>query len=162
MAILATDDLSRRLADPLSCIIVFFTSLAGVGYVAPEEISRTVEFLPGTPVFDLAGRQALERRMQEQKALENEWAKKKRPKDVSHHRWYFLDLSGSKGEKRADSCQGAWMQRARDDKAIRRRPSHAVLASEVAATQAAIVARDEKTEAVLAESDGGHQEGSES
>lgn len=69
------------------CVIVFFTSLAGVGYVAPEEIARTVEFLPGTPVFDLAGRQALERRMQEQKALENEWAKKKRPKDVSHIVW---------------------------------------------------------------------------
>ena len=63
--------------------MLFITSLAGIGYVAPEELARTVEFSPGTPVFDLAGRQAMERRMQEQKALENEWAKKKRPKDVS-------------------------------------------------------------------------------
>lgn len=33
-----------------------------------------------------------------------------------------------------DLVQGAWMQRARDDKAIRRKPSHAVLASAAAAT----------------------------
>jgi hypothetical protein len=65
------------------CVIVFFTSLAGIGYVAPDDLPTTVEFLPGTPVFDLAGRQALERRMEEQRALEQTWAKKKRPKDVS-------------------------------------------------------------------------------
>ena len=64
------------------CVIVFFTSLAGIGYVAPDEIETTVAFLPGTPVFDLAGRQALERRMEEQRELEKSWAKKKRPKDV--------------------------------------------------------------------------------
>jgi hypothetical protein len=64
-------------------VIVFFTSLAGIGYVAPDDLPTTVEFLPGTPVFDLAGRQALERRMEEQRALEMSWAKKKRPKDVS-------------------------------------------------------------------------------
>lgn len=63
-------------------MIVFFTSLAGIGYVAPDEIETTVAFLPGTPVFDLAGRQALERRMEEQRELEQTWAKKKRPKDV--------------------------------------------------------------------------------
>jgi hypothetical protein len=70
----------RKLMD--RCVIVFFTSLAGIGYVAPDEIETTVAFLPGTPVFDLAGRQALERRMEEQRELEKSWAKKKRPKDV--------------------------------------------------------------------------------
>lgn len=66
-----------------SCLILFFSSLAGIGYVAPDEIARTVEFLPGKPVFDLAGRQAMEKRMEEQKALESQWARMKRPKDVS-------------------------------------------------------------------------------
>jgi hypothetical protein len=65
------------------CVIVFFTSLAGIGYVPPDQVETTVEFLPGTPVFDLAGRQALEKRMEEQRELERSWAKKKRPKDVS-------------------------------------------------------------------------------
>lgn len=51
------------------------------------------------------------------------------------------------------------MQRARDDRAIRRRPSPAVLASAAASTQAAMAARDE---AVIAESEGDTEEDAES
>jgi hypothetical protein len=54
------------------------------------------------------------------------------------------------------------MQRARDDKAIRRRPSHAVLASAAVTTQAAIIARDEKVEAAIAESQWDQEEDAES
>ncbi|WVQ95550.1 hypothetical protein IAU59_002647 [Kwoniella sp. CBS 9459] len=108
-----------------SCTIVFFSALAGVGYHEPLDTSTAVsgglnptggaggpaggagagpggsgEFRVGGPVFDEGGR-GLERRIAEQRALEEAWAKKRRPKD------------------------GAWMRKQRDDKAIRRRPSTA-------------------------------------
>jgi len=84
------------------CVIVFFTSLAGIGYVPPDEIETTVAFLPGTPVFDLAGRQAQERRMEEQRVLEESWAKKKRPKDVG-----FFNVSSLTYRERG--CRGQEM-----------------------------------------------------
>ncbi|WVF67990.1 hypothetical protein IAT40_002752 [Kwoniella sp. CBS 6097] len=108
-----------------SCTIVFFSALAGVGYHEPLETSTAVpgapnsgggagtpaggsgagpggsgEFRVGGPVFDEGGR-GLERRIAEQRALEEAWAKKRRPKD------------------------GAWMRKQRDDKAVRRRPTAA-------------------------------------
>ncbi|WWC72483.1 uncharacterized protein I206_106445 [Kwoniella pini CBS 10737] len=89
-----------------SCTIVFFSALAGVGYHEPT-IDLTIpttsvettnpEFRVGGPVFD--DHKGLERKIAEQRALEESWAKKKRPKD------------------------GAWMRKQRDDKAIRRKPN---------------------------------------
>ncbi|WVQ63171.1 uncharacterized protein L199_001322 [Kwoniella botswanensis] len=94
-----------------SCTIVFFSALAGVGYHEPlpdslsgvgsptptEAIANPGEFRVGGPVFD--DRKGLERRIAEQRALEESWARKRRPKD------------------------GAWMRKQRDDKAIRRKPN---------------------------------------
>ncbi|WVW80974.1 hypothetical protein I302_102965 [Kwoniella bestiolae CBS 10118] len=95
-----------------SCTIVFFSALAGVGYHEPlpdslvssspvgsgaEANANPGEFRVGGPVFD--DRKGLERRIAEQRALEEAWAKKRRPKD------------------------GAWMRKQRDDKAIRRKPA---------------------------------------
>ncbi|WVR08510.1 hypothetical protein IAU60_005565 [Kwoniella sp. DSM 27419] len=92
-----------------SCTLVFFSALAGVGYHEPlDSVSPTAggtpaavaaagpgEFRVGGPVFD-DRTASLERRIAEQRALEESWAKKRRPKD------------------------GAWMRKQRDDKAIRR------------------------------------------
>ncbi|WWC92187.1 uncharacterized protein L201_007141 [Kwoniella dendrophila CBS 6074] len=97
-----------------SCTIVFFSALAGVGYHEPlpdslssttgsgpvaAEIESAGEFKIGGPVFD--DRKGIERRVAEQRALEEAWAKKRRPQD------------------------GAWMRKQRDDKAVRRNP-HAI------------------------------------
>ncbi|TYJ55635.1 hypothetical protein B9479_003667 [Cryptococcus floricola] len=98
-----------------SCTIVFFSALAGVGYVepapsdaldivaaAPSSGAEVPEYKFGGPVFDpVNDRQRLERKMAEQRALEEAWARKKRPKD------------------------GAWMRKQRDDKAVRRVPTPA-------------------------------------
>ncbi|WRT70590.1 uncharacterized protein IL334_007588 [Kwoniella shivajii] len=99
-----------------SCTIVFFSALAGVGYREPslDSVSTSTsnsnalppgpgEFRVGGPVFD--DRKGLERRIAEQRALEESWAKKRRPKD------------------------GAWMRKQRDDKAIRRKPQTATTSS---------------------------------
>ncbi|WWD20613.1 hypothetical protein CI109_105089 [Kwoniella shandongensis] len=97
-----------------SCTIVFFSALAGVGYVEPPLTEALVDgpgggsaggavpFKPGGPVFDPSADQrnlGLEKRIAEQRALEEAWARKRRPKD------------------------GAWMRKQRDDKAVRRVPT---------------------------------------
>lgn len=80
-----------------SCTLVFFSALAGIGYhepppdqladlsISPQHQSAPAAgaFKFGGPVFDLTDAQARERRMAEQRALEESWAKKRRPKDVS-------------------------------------------------------------------------------
>jgi len=87
----------------VSCLCIFFSALAGIGYTDPEAMAplAQVDFVPGVPVFDATEdqmEQARHRRMEEQRELERQWQKKKRPQD------------------------GAWMQRQRDDKAVRRVP----------------------------------------
>ncbi|WVQ85987.1 hypothetical protein IAT38_008155 [Cryptococcus sp. DSM 104549] len=96
-----------------SCTIVFFSALAGIGYVEPPldpnapappggpgAAGQQAEgFKLGGPIFDSANdRLGLERKMAEQRALEESWARKRRPMD------------------------GAWMRKQRDDKAVRRVP----------------------------------------
>ncbi|RXK40664.1 hypothetical protein M231_02121 [Tremella mesenterica] len=95
----------------LTCLVVFFSALAGVGYVDETAITNgSVEFVPGSPVHDSSVdrlRPDLERKMEEQRELERQWQRKKRPKD------------------------GAWMQKQRDDKAIRRIPPRPITTSSV-------------------------------
>jgi hypothetical protein len=66
---------------------VFFGALTGFGYVDPDaagEYNGVGEFIPGQPVFDRAGAGIMnDQRVEEMRRLEEEWAKKKRPKDVS-------------------------------------------------------------------------------
>ncbi|WWC65145.1 uncharacterized protein I303_107759 [Kwoniella dejecticola CBS 10117] len=114
-----------------SCTIVFFSALAGVGYHEPTIDSTTPstpgaaqpanpEFRVGGPVFD--DHKGLERRIAEQRALEESWARKRRPKD------------------------GAWMRKQRDDKAIRRKgntnANTATIAQSQETDQARMVKRD--------------------
>ncbi|ORX41113.1 hypothetical protein BD324DRAFT_613233 [Kockovaella imperatae] len=85
----------------LSCLVIFFSALAGIGYVPEEgELAHHAKS-PRAVVSAVA--QDLQvfngKKFQEQRELEQEWAKKKRPKD------------------------GAWMAQVRDDKAVRRRPN---------------------------------------
>jgi hypothetical protein len=75
------------LASIASCLVIFFSALAGVGYVDPDATALpAAEFIPGSPVFD-AGADQLElarvAMLAEQKELERSWQRKKRPKDVS-------------------------------------------------------------------------------
>ena len=93
---------SFRLCDRAapSCLIIFFSALAGVGYVDPEAAHLpAAEFIPGLPVYDARADQAELARMrmaEEQKELERAWQKKKRPQDVSLSLLYrFLDDSRS-------------------------------------------------------------------
>ncbi|KAL7422696.1 hypothetical protein Q5752_001987 [Cryptotrichosporon argae] len=95
----------------VTALVVFFSALAGIGYVDPD--ARLVaasaagaggpdggagpQFRLGGPVFHNADR-AREVVLAEQKQLEEEWARKKRPN------------------------AGAWMQKQRDDKAVRLGP----------------------------------------
>ena len=73
------------------CLIVFFSALGGVGYVPEEgEVPTTVvgharaEPAPVPVQLRNEETQALNRKKnQEQRELEQEWARKKRPKDVS-------------------------------------------------------------------------------
>ncbi|KAK8850430.1 hypothetical protein IAR55_004348 [Kwoniella newhampshirensis] len=125
-----------------SCTIVFFSALAGVGYVEPPPTDSLADgtlinpggaggapvagggegdaaFKIGRPVFDPSEDQrklGLERKIAEQRALEEAWARKKRPKD------------------------GAWMRKQRDDKAIRRKPSTATKTSTAASAYDTVVA----------------------
>ncbi|GFZ48228.1 hypothetical protein JCM24511_05976 [Saitozyma sp. JCM 24511] len=102
----------------ISCGFVFFSALAGIGYVPPETTDITAStlpipsnaaFEPGAPVYDPAEPQRLA--MEEQRQLEEEWSKRRRPQD------------------------GAWMKKQRDDRAVRRQPlrhkDHTLLASAV-------------------------------
>ncbi|ORY26580.1 hypothetical protein BCR39DRAFT_540631 [Naematelia encephala] len=103
----------------LSALVIFFSALAGIGYVDPDDASlaspvdtltpeaveaaavAAAEFQPGAPVFDPSEDQvelARRKKIEEQRELERQWQRKKRPKD------------------------GAWMQKQRDDKAVRRVP----------------------------------------
>ncbi|OCF39832.1 hypothetical protein I317_06384 [Kwoniella heveanensis CBS 569] len=143
-----------------SCTIVFFSALAGVGYHEPLDTSASVpgvpnsaggaggsgagagagagpggsgEFRVGGPVFDEGGR-GLERRIAEQRALEEAWAKKRRPKDTASPSSGLRPSQGFKGLRSEvgltyvalrDRMKGAWMRKQRDDKAIRRRPTTA-------------------------------------
>lgn len=75
-----------------SALFVFFGALAGIGYVDPDIASNTPaaaqparEFVVGEPVFDPSDAQ-LEReaRAAEQRALEEVWARQKRPNAVSY------------------------------------------------------------------------------
>lgn len=91
-----------------SCVLVFFGALTGFGYVDPDSpsLSRSLsssidgvaEFVSGQPVFDKALGSEEETRLEEMRRLEEEWGKKKRPKD------------------------GAWMKKQRDQRAVRRVP----------------------------------------
>jgi hypothetical protein len=86
------------------CLYIFFAALAGVGYVPPPSSSSglasasAAEFNPGAPVFDAAAdpRELQIKAMEEQRALEIEWSKKRRPQDVSsllfhsNHRARFM------------------------------------------------------------------------
>ncbi|WVN89657.1 uncharacterized protein L203_104887 [Cryptococcus depauperatus CBS 7841] len=91
-----------------SCIVVFFSALTGVGYTGPISMdpldavaapSTDGGFILGEPGFDLTNdRLRLERKMAEQKALEEAWVRMSRPMD------------------------GAWMRQQRDHKAVRRVP----------------------------------------
>jgi hypothetical protein len=69
-----------------SALFVFFGALAGVGYVDPDaQAPADSEFVMGQPVFDpTEGQRLREIAMAEQRALEQQWAKKKRPNAVSH------------------------------------------------------------------------------
>ncbi|RSH85164.1 hypothetical protein EHS25_004971 [Saitozyma podzolica] len=72
-------------------------------------IPSNAAFEPGSPVYDPAEAQRLA--MEEQRQLEEEWSKRRRPQD------------------------GAWMKKQRDDRAVRRQPlrakDHTLLASAV-------------------------------
>ncbi|WVQ70588.1 hypothetical protein IAR50_000107 [Cryptococcus sp. DSM 104548] len=116
-----------------SCTIVFFSALAGIGYVepvpsdgldvpaAPSSGAEVPEYKFGGPVFDpVNDRQRLERKMAEQRALEEAWARKKRPKD------------------------GAWMRKQRDDKAVRRVPTPTTKGAEVVETLVAEIAAEDE------------------
>ena len=74
----------------LSCLWMFFSALAGVGYVDPETLVPTsgdAAFMPGAPVFDpvQAQEMALAKKVEEQRELERSWEKKKRPREASSH-----------------------------------------------------------------------------
>ncbi|TXT03857.1 hypothetical protein VHUM_04280 [Vanrija humicola] len=71
-------------------LFVFFGALAGIGYVDPEAqalnkaAAAADEFVVGGPVFDRQESQKqLERQIAERRALEEQWARKKRPNSVS-------------------------------------------------------------------------------
>ena len=71
-----------------SCLVIFFSALAGVGYVDPDAalLSSASAFVPGAPVFHARADQADLARvsmLEDQKELETLWQRKKRPKDVS-------------------------------------------------------------------------------
>jgi hypothetical protein len=84
--------------------MVFFSALAGIGYVDPEAQVTTLdpalalsrqegevpEFVMGGPVFDLGDemrKREREKAMEVQRELEKEWSRKRRPKDVSYGFW---------------------------------------------------------------------------
>jgi hypothetical protein len=86
--------LAPGLVSSHSCLVVFFSALAGIGYVDPDSLPSSsisnalapveaAEFVPGLPVFDMSEEQARRLKIEEQRDLEIQWAKKKRPKDVS-------------------------------------------------------------------------------
>ncbi|KAK4688626.1 hypothetical protein P7C73_g1479, partial [Tremellales sp. Uapishka_1] len=101
----------------VSCTLVFFSALAGIGYVEPPSEAAVAAvgtlgrdapgspgFVLGGPVFDPSQDQLSNAKIkaaQKQRELELLWSKKKRPKD------------------------GLWMQKQRDDKAVRRVPPSA-------------------------------------
>lgn len=90
-----------------SCTIVFFSALAGIGYQEPRPVdSADVSTVPtvaagqnggfkfGGPVFDPANDKLhLEKVMAEQRELEEAWARKRRPKDVSTVQSFFISYS---------------------------------------------------------------------
>ena len=69
-----------------SCLIIFFSALAGIGYVDPDTTpSPAAHFVLGSPVYDASTEQleVARQRSTEQRELEREWQKKRRPHDVS-------------------------------------------------------------------------------
>jgi hypothetical protein len=74
-------------------VIIFFSALSGLGYEEPEttpssSVAGEPEFDVGKPVFDGqgvggSGTSDEEERVERMKRLEEQWAKQKRPKDVS-------------------------------------------------------------------------------
>ncbi len=77
-----------------SCLVIFFSALAGIGYVDPEATpTAAAEFIPGSPVFDSRVDQVeveRNRMLEEHRALEQMWQRKKRPKDVSSNLGFFF------------------------------------------------------------------------
>lgn len=136
-----------------SCTIVFFSALAGIGYQEPRPVdSADVSTVPtvaagqnggfkfGGPVFDPANDKLhLEKVMAEQRELEEAWARKRRPKDVSTVQSFFISYS-SFMQQLIDLVfysQGAWMRKQRDDKAIRRIPTPTTKAAAMVETAVA-------------------------
>lgn len=136
-----------------SCTIVFFSALAGIGYQEPRPVdSADVSAVPtvaagqnggfkfGGPVFDPANDKLhLEKVMAEQRELEEAWARKRRPKDVSTVQSFFISYS-SFMQQLIDLVffsQGAWMRKQRDDKAIRRIPTPTTKAAAMVETAVA-------------------------
>ena len=95
----------------LTALFIFFGALAGVGYVDPDAKSpkpADPEFVVGGPVFDPNERQRLrEQMLAEQRELEQAWARNKRPN------------------------AGAWMQKSRDDRAVRVKGKQQAAAADV-------------------------------
>lgn len=81
----------------------------------------------------------LEKVMAEQRELEEAWARKRRPKDVSTVQSFFISYS-SFMQQLIDLVffsQGAWMRKQRDDKAIRRIPTPTTKAAAMVETAVA-------------------------
>ena len=71
-----------------SCVVIFFSALSGLGYEEPNSTPSSQvdekEFDVGRPVFDGKGMgEEQEEKVERMKRLEQQWAKQKRPKDVS-------------------------------------------------------------------------------
>lgn len=102
-----------------SALLVFIGALAGVGYVDPSSPSPRArptedqQFEPGQPVFDAREAQAeLEKQMQAQRALEQQWRRAARPN------------------------AGAWMRDHRDDGSRKQAEISPEEAAEIAAQDA--------------------------
>lgn len=86
-----------RLVNPhasSSCLAIFFSALAGIGYVEPDASlaagaisgipAPAGHFVLGAMVYDVEENEMSRRRkLDEQRELEMLWQSKKRPKDVS-------------------------------------------------------------------------------
>lgn len=71
-----------------SCVVIFFSALAGIGYVDPDAVApvtSAAQFVPGLPVFvpDADSEIGKRRKADALREQEQEWQRKRRPKDVS-------------------------------------------------------------------------------